>query len=105
MLLCPCFKVGKSIRRTMDPRSDATGIRWKIHFNSATHTLEAINLTNGHPLEDTLQLCHPYAGSNQPAGAGVSSQKTITSYEFSLVARREHMFEKLANRQFLHGAD
>ena len=44
MLLCPCFKVGKSIRRTMDPRSDATGIRWKIHFNSATHTLEAINL-------------------------------------------------------------
>ena len=72
MLLCPCFKVGKSIRRTMDPRSDATGIRWKIHFNSATHTLEAINL---------------------PA-PGVSSQKTITSYELSLVARREHMFER-----------
>ncbi len=44
MLLRPCFKVGKSIRRTMDPRSDATDIRWKIHFNSATYTLEAINL-------------------------------------------------------------
>jgi hypothetical protein len=44
MLLRPCFKVGKSIRRTIDPRSDATDIRWKIHFNSATHTPEAINL-------------------------------------------------------------